>query len=356
MEELDLTAGSLDGSDEDDSDEEEDDEDEDEEGSLEDDESALLASEVWDLGQDEDADDETLLRSMMQENGEDYDSGDEEITDSMIGGLDDDELEELMADMAGEEDGDELIERVKAIQRAKHGLPPLATSATISNSASTSTSTGNGNGTAEVKQKKKRGRSKAQRKREAATSSLLNLTSPSSLPPSSLALSAPNLSSANDDYLDPTFLSMADLSDKAARKHTLRFHVSQVHQKTVKRESGGANRIGGDDDLPRRSKERSRREVLKRQEHGGGKGEELDGEDWNESDKKRARGGETGGEGEVEEDYYDLVKRETREGKVAKKVKYDDQVGAAKYVHFSFFFCLLSRSLLIKLSFQIELN
>ena len=311
MEELELTAGDINDSDSSDED---------------DDDGKMLASQAFDMDQD---------ANPFDEDEEEYNSEDEEVTDSMLAGLADSELEELMKDMAGDSDADALIARVKQVQRAKLGLPPLEEEME------------------EVEPKKKRGRkSKAEKRieaREAAAAARGGHYTPKSsknllnlgplLPPiastrknSSAAASTSRSNNEEDDFLDPISLSHTDLNDKAARKHTLRFHVSQVHQKSVKRESGGKQRIGGDDDLPRKSKEASRREVLKRQEHGGkGKtGEALDGMDWDEEDKREAQGASGGGD--EGEDYYDLVKRETREGKVAKQVEYDDARGAEKSV------------------------
>ena len=312
MEELELTAGDIDDPDSSDED---------------DDDGKMLASQAFDM--DHDGDD------LSDEEEEDFNSEDEEVTDSMLAGLADSELEELMKDMAGDSDADALIARVKQVQRAKLGLPPLEEEEMAMD-------------VEEVPKKKKRGgrKSKAEKRIEAreaalasgqASKNTLNLGP--LLPPiastrknASAIASTSRSNNEEDDFLDPVSLSHTDLNDKAARKHTLRFHVSQVHQKSVKRESGGKQRIGGDDDLPRKSKEAARREVLKRQEHGGkGKtGEALDGMEWDEEDKRTAEGASGGGE--EGEDYYDLVKRETREGKVAKQVEYDDARGAEKLV------------------------
>lgn len=292
-----------------------------------DDDSKMLASQAFDLGGGDD----------MEEDDDDGNSEEEEeITDSMLGGLEDSELEELMKDMADDADAEALIARVKQVQRAKLGLPPLEAEPT------------------QEAGKKKRGRkSKAEKRiaaREAAAEARGGVYTPKSstnvknvlnlgplLPPLAFSSRGARASTSRirgdeDDLLESTSLSLTDQSDKASRKHTLRFHVSQVHQKSVKRESGGKERVGGDDDLPRaKSKEAQRREVLKRQEHGGAKtGEALDGMDWDEQDKREAEGASGGGD--EGEEYYDLVKREKREGKVAKQVEYDDARGAEKYV------------------------
>lgn len=292
MEELDLTAGNIDDSDS--------------EGSDTND-ARLFAS---NNGLDEEMD---------EFSEEEYGSEEEEeITDSMLGGLEDEELEELMKDMAEDDDADALIARVKNVQRMKLGLPPLEVESESEMEEEITL----------PKPSKNKNKAKAAKRiaaREAAggiKSSVLNLA-PLLPPIRKVIASSSRVNEVEDDYLDPTALSLTDLTDKAQRKHTLRFHVSQVHQKSVKRGSTGTE-FGGDDDLPRKTKEAARREVLQKQQHGGQKsGEDLDGMDWDESDKKDAAAVDG-------EDYYDLVKRATKEKKVAKKVEYDDAVSAQK--------------------------
>lgn len=335
MEELDLTSAGIESDEESESEDEE----------VDADDSGMLASDVWDLGEgiavDDDSEEDDSEEEDSEEDEElgedeemmdfdDYDSeGEEEVTDSMLAGLEDDELEALMADMAGDADADMLIAKVKSVQRAKLGLPPLEDEESAFEE--------------QVGDKRKRSSKseKAARKaqKEADKKNPLRLVPVlEPLSSSSLRKIAPIPSTSskpvNDDYLDPTTLSRTDESDKASKRHTLRFHVSQVHQKQVKRESGGKERVGGDEDLPRRSKERSRREVLKRQEHGGSAGEALDGMEWKEEDREVARSVKSGtkaGEEEGEE-YYDLVKQGRQEGKKAKQEKYDGERQAEKYV------------------------
>jgi U3 small nucleolar RNA-associated protein 3 len=127
-------------------------------------------------------------------------------------------------------------------------------------------------------------------------------------------------------------LSLGDAQDKAAKRHTLRFHVSQVNQKQKRREAGNGRRVGGDDDIPLRSKERARREVLKRQEHGGAKGEALDGGEWDEDDKVVADSVRGGATAAAEEDYYDLVKTGKEVKRKTKKENYDQARAAEKFV------------------------
>ena len=296
----------------------------------EDDES-LTASELWDLnaegGLNEDDDADMLARvdgesdsesgseddeleddeEMMDEDG--YDSEAEAEMEENLMQMTHEELELLKADMAGDEDAEMLISTVNRVQRRKAGLPS-EDEQSDEDSTPPPVST------------------KKPNKRQPAPAIIPTLAP---LASSSKSAKRPAFSGANDDFVDPQNLSRTDASDKANKKHTLRFHVSQVNQRQHKRENANAARVGGDDDLPRRSKERSRREVLKRQEHGGQAGEALDGADWDDEDRrvadvvkgKAAAAAEAGGDDDG--DYYDLVKMSKEEGRAAKKAKYEDE-------------------------------
>ncbi len=339
MEELDLTSAPIDDYENDSGDEcgsscDEDHEhvhgDEDEDESEEEEE--MLASEMWDLNgaaelsEDEDAemlarmdgedseeddeDDDELEddEEMMDEDG--YDSEAEAEMEENLMQMTHDELELLKEDMAGDEDAEMLIATVNRVQRRKAGLP------------SDDDESDDELAPAPVSTKKAGKRQLA----PAVIPTLAPLASSSKL----AKARRPAASAVNDDFVDPQTLSRTDASDKANKKHSLRFHVSQVNQRQHKRENANAARIGGDDDLPRRSKERSRREVLKRQEHGGQAGEALDGADWDETDRAMAaavkgKAAEVNGDGDDDGDYYDLVKMSKGEERAAKKAKYDDE-------------------------------
>lgn len=282
MDELNLTSSGPNLADSDDDNEEDS---EDDDGS-DDDELMQDASQLWDQG------------DLDEEGSSDEDMG------GMLNGLSDGELEEVMGEVDDDATAEDLMEKVKARQEAKAGGASLSSLHELLPAPPT-----NGKPTKEKKNKKQKG-----------------IIIPD-LPP--LAVSRRDSSSTkqvNDDFLEPTSLSKTDQTDKASKRHTLRFHVSQVHQKSVKREQGSGRRVGGDDDLPRRSKERSRAEVLKRQEHGGRGGEALDGEEWGETDKREAREVRGEAEGEEGEDgYYELVKSGREEEKANKKRKYDEE-------------------------------
>ncbi|BGP52033.1 something about silencing protein 10 [Rhodotorula kratochvilovae] len=330
MEELDLTSTTYGA--------EEDEEDDEELGSEEEEERAprrrgaagrgMLASEAMDFhaslagGSDEEEDD-----------SED-DSEGEEVTDSMLAGLDDDELEALMGQLGPGEGAEELMARVRAKQAEKLGLPAADGSEGEEESEEEDDD--------EEEQRRIAAARAAKRaaKKSGGTAAIPALA-PLSRSSSSSAAAAPRASaSAASDLLDPLALSASDRADKASQRHTLRFHVSQVAQKAARRE---ARRQGleGDDDVPRRSKEQARREVLKRQEHGAAKDAQkraaLDGGEFDDEDRKAAKAvreeGEEGGAGggaDDDDDYYDLVAAEKDEGRRAKKAKYDDARAAEK--------------------------
>ena len=283
----------------------------------------IFASDVWDLGSDgsegsegvEGMFDDEALEGESGSEGDSDGSGLDADESSMLGGLDDDELEMIMDGMDENATADDLMLAVDAYRREKLGL-----------AAGSEDDESEDDAPASAGSKRKAAPAKTPRSKKA------KLSAPSipNLAPLSRKTSRAAPVAVESDYADATSLSRTDEADKASKRHTLRFHVSQVSQKAAKRESGGKNRVGGDDDLPRRSKERSRREVLKRQEHGGSKGEALDGQDWDDEDHKIASGVTTGGDDG--EDYYDLVKKDKDGGKLAKQEKYDAQRMADKCV------------------------
>ncbi|GAA5997633.1 rRNA-processing protein SAS10 [Rhodotorula paludigena] len=338
MEELDLTSASY-GAELDEEDEE--DEDEAEEGvprkraakRARDD--SMLASEMLDfhsrLAAGGDDDDDSDLDLDAEEDDDDDEDG-EEVTDSMLAGLDDDELEQIMAQLEPGQGAEELLERVRAKQREKAGLDALDDEGDEAGMLSE-------DGEEERRIAAARKAKKLAKKQGKSGAAAIPTLAPLSRTPPSSAAAAPRAAAAGSDLLDPLSLSASDRADKASSRHTLRFHVSQVAQKAAKRD---ARRRGleGDDDVPRRSKEHARREVLKRQEHGAArdahKGAGLDGDDFGEDDRRAARAvrGEAdemnGGDGDDGDDYYDLVAAEKEEGRRAKKARYDDARAAEK--------------------------
>jgi len=312
MEELDLTTASYgDGSDNEDSDQD----------GEEFDDGKMLASEMFDFhnGLNEDASEE-----------ESGDEEGEEITESMLEGLDDDELEELMQDVGPEEGAEGLMRRVRQRQREKG----MIVAEDPEDEEMLEDDDEDSEDLSEDEEEEEAPPAKKVKKVSGPVIPTLAPLSSTSRKSSSRPIST---SASTSDYLDPAALSHGDLADKASSRHSLRFHVSQVAQKAARRERL-ATAVGGDDDVPRRSKEQARREVLKKQQHGAkdAVAEKLDAGDWDEEDRKAAKavrgavkndGDDDGGD---DEDYYDLVKMEKDEGRTAKKAKYDGDRAAEK--------------------------
>lgn len=199
-----------------------------------------------------------------------------------------------------------------------------------------------------VKKAKKSKKDKKEKKSKKASSS----ASSSSLPagysvleepefvPSSKRSSSSRAAIDSDDRGDPLALSKADAADKSQRKHSLRFHTSKIAATAARRDAARRDRMGGDEDLPYRDLKRGRDDALRKNGPQGSEGEALDGGEWSEKDKKTARevmdmdldmdmdernAGEEDGEG-----YYDLVKRQKREEKDAKKEEYESARAAER--------------------------
>ncbi|GAA5916248.1 uncharacterized protein JCM6883_006284 [Sporobolomyces salmoneus] len=320
MEELDLTTATY-GEEEEDSDEEGEDE------------GKMLASEMFDFHNSLNNEGDS------EEEDEDEDEEGEEITESMLEGLDDDELEEIMQDVSPEEGAEGLMKRVRQRQREKGMEVPDSSDDSEGEEDGEMLDDEEGSEEEELIASPPPSK-KAKKPTAPVIPTLAPLSSSSSRPKPST--STARSASSTSDYLDPSTLTHGDLADKASTRHSLRFHVSQVAQKAARRERL-ATAVGGDDDVPRRSKEQARREVLKKQQHGAKDaneaGERLDEGDYDEEDRKAAkavRGAAAGGDddgddgGNDDEDYYDLVKMEKDEGRKAKKAKYDGDRAAEK--------------------------
>jgi U3 small nucleolar RNA-associated protein 3 len=151
--------------------------------------------------------------------------------------------------------------------------------------------------------------------------------------------------SADDDTLgDATSLLDADASDKERRTKSLRFHTSKIASTSNRRAAARAQRLGGDEDVPYRDRQKARDAALRKNSGGQDGGEDLDGTEWTESDKKRARevrdeaGDDLGdGDGEGVDDgageYYDLVKRRKTEKIEEKEAAHEARQAEKLYVH-----------------------
>lgn len=133
------------------------------------------------------------------------------------------------------------------------------------------------------------------------------------------------LAEADQHLGDMLELTDADAGDKEHRKRTLQFHTQRIASMSARRSAARERRMGGDDDIPYRDRQAARDAALRKNAPKGDGGEDLDGRDWSESDRKRAREvrddaadeGE-GGEDDALGEYYDLVKRRKVEKEEAK--------------------------------------
>jgi U3 small nucleolar RNA-associated protein 3 len=138
------------------------------------------------------------------------------------------------------------------------------------------------------------------------------------------------LSDADAMLGDSIELADADAGDKDRRKKTLRFHTAKIAATSARRSAARDKRLGGDDDIPYRDRQAARDAALRKNGPRGTEGEDLDGSEWTDSDRKRARevrdeADADAGDADADDGYYDLVKRR----KVAK-----DEEKAAKHDEF----------------------
>ncbi|KAF8475652.1 Sas10 C-terminal domain-containing protein [Kalaharituber pfeilii] len=121
------------------------------------------------------------------------------------------------------------------------------------------------------------------------------------------------------DFLDPPILPSTDSHEKQLRKHSLRFHATQLLSKSSKRASA-ARIAGGDADVPRKERLKDRQERLAaeraaKRNKGEEPGDDLSGEEWDASDTRVAeavngsKGNINGKEGDEDEDlaYYNSI-------------------------------------------------
>lgn len=121
---------------------------------------------------------------------------------------------------------------------------------------------------------------------------------------------------ATDDFIEAPSLTSHEANDRAAKKHTLRFHTSQINQKANRRSAARGALAGGDEDVPQRSKEALRREAQRRESAKRAKELEADAA----SAKKVA---ESAGPDEGEDGYYGLIKKGKKVEKDLQKEEYD---------------------------------
>jgi U3 small nucleolar RNA-associated protein 3 len=267
-------------------------------------------------------DDEDELDGIQEMEDDDF----EDFDDSWKGaGLDEDELAGLLAD-AGEDENMSEEEEVAPVKAKK-----VKTKSTKEDKKAKTKTAEDG--------KKKRVR----KVKEPAPEPIANFT-PLAEPSfySSKKSKSPRTLSADDDTLgDATSLLDADASDKERRTKSLRFHTSKIASTSNRRAAARQQRLGGDEDVPYRDRQKARDAALRKNSSAAAQdgGEDLDGGEWSESDKKRARevrdevgeddaGGDDDGAGE----YYDLVKRRKTEKIEEKEAAHEARQAEKLYV------------------------
>lgn len=288
------------------------------------------------------------------EDDEDDEGGDEEgeiLTESMLHGLDDNEVEAILSSMKPSDGVEELMRRVREKRREKGIATESDEDAEDLSDEDDSEEEEEEEEEAPPSKKRKASSLAAVPQKKVHTPKAVSIPTLAPLSKSSRSTytSSSTAAPSGSDYLDPTSLSTSDILDKSTAKKSLRFHVSQVAQKTARREQRGRQGLEGDDEAPRKSKEAARRAVLQRQQHGANakdrESTRLDDGEFGEEDRRDARAvrGEVGGDGDGEgegggedEEYYNLVSAEKGEGRKAKKVKYDEERAAEKCVSFPF--------------------
>lgn len=272
----------------------------------------------------------------------DDEDGDEE--EEELGDLDDDELAQLVADA-------KASSKEKRKAKANGGADRSADTKKDSKNKRKEAAAGASSKDSKKKEKK-------EKKHKASEAPLAGLAADLSSDPLKLAPqtgkrkhSMPsstlgNTSSNGESYGEATSLSSSELEDKANKKRSLRFYTGQMDATAARREAGARERMGGDNDIPYRDRERSRLAVEQAKQakesklNGTGKHDTaLDGEEWGEGDTRDWRdvmgvagqGAQAAApDGDDGDDYYDLVAGGKKEAKRARKEEYDAERDASR--------------------------
>lgn len=138
-----------------------------------------------------------------------------------------------------------------------------------------------------------------------------------------------------DVYGDAMTLTTVDAADKSARRKNLRFHTSKIESASARRKGARNQMVGGDDDIPYKERQKDRdarlvKEAAKRAENERAEGLTSGGaeEEKPRIGEKRTRGDE--GDDSPDE-YYELVKKKSKEAKARKKAEYEETHGLSRY-------------------------
>src|SRR5205823_2414595 len=129
-----------------------------------------------------------------------------------------------------------------------------------------------------------------------------------------------------DTFGEANALHHTDDVDKKARKKSLRFHTSKIESASARRQAARNNALGGDDDIPYQERKTELAERLAKEATARGVGQGGDDLDDSEPPDRMdvAMDAIIEDEGQSDgEDYYELVKKSSRQKKEQKKAAYD---------------------------------
>lgn len=154
------------------------------------------------------------------------------------------------------------------------------------------------------------------------------------------------VSRGEDVHSEPLTLSLADESAKASARHSLRFHTAKIDSAAQRRSSARQGRMGGDEDIPYRNKQAGRDAAIRKNgPKGGDGGDDLDGAEFGEEDRRVARevrggkrgmddmDGDDGGAEEGDDGYYQLVKKRKTQAKEERQEAYDEEQASHRFVN-----------------------
>jgi U3 small nucleolar RNA-associated protein 3 len=168
-------------------------------------------------------------------------------------------------------------------------------------------------------------------------SPVFDLEEPIYAPSKPLTAALASIPREDDAFGDAMVLGTADVADKTARRHTLRFHTAKIESASARRQ-GARLAQGGDDDLPYRERRKEQETRVQREVQAGKRGQGGDDLDDTEPVSPiRTIGGTNADEADeiVEENadgYYSLIRRQKREQKEAKRLAYEAEKAANRCV------------------------
>lgn len=134
-------------------------------------------------------------------------------------------------------------------------------------------------------------------------------------------------SGLTNPYGEATSLQHTDAADKSARKKSLRFHTAKIETASSRRRGARHQSIGGDDDLPYRERRKGKESSLAKEITSKGRGQ--GGEDLDDAEpepnppKVGKRGDTTVDELDNPDRYYELAKKTANARKEQKKTEYE---------------------------------